>query len=80
MDLMGPSLESLFQKNQGKFSLKTVLMLIDQMITRVQYLHSRNILHRDIKPDNLCLGLYRDSTKLYVIDFGLSKRNIQKKD
>ena len=35
MDLMGPSLESLFNQTLRKFSLKTVLMLIDQMISRI---------------------------------------------
>ena len=35
MDLMGPSLESLFSQTLRKFSLKTVLMLIDQMIARI---------------------------------------------
>jgi hypothetical protein len=36
MDLMGPSLESLLSaETSKKFSLKTVLMLMDQMITRI---------------------------------------------
>ncbi len=35
MDLMGPSLESLFNQTLRKFSLKSVLMLIDQMIQRI---------------------------------------------
>ena len=43
------------------------------MITLIEYLHSRGILHRDLKPDNLCMGVGHNCHKLYLIDFGLSK-------
>lgn len=56
MDLLGPSLEQLKEKCSNKFSLKTVLMLADQMIRRVEYIHTRRIIHRDIKPDNFAIG------------------------
>ena len=57
MDALGPSLEELFRKCGRKFSLKTVLMLADQMIQRVEYIHSRLYLHRDIKPDDFLMGI-----------------------
>ncbi|KAL5212634.1 hypothetical protein ABZP36_023481 [Zizania latifolia] len=74
IDLLGPSLEDLFVYCGRRFSLKTVLMLADQMITRVEFIHSKGYLHRDIKPDNFLMGLGRKANQVYIIDFGLAKR------
>ncbi|XP_065021498.1 casein kinase 1-like protein 3 isoform X2 [Musa acuminata AAA Group] len=74
LDLLGPSLEGLFVYCSCKFSLKTVLMLADQMITRIEYVHSKGFLHRDIKPDYFLMGLGRKANQVYIIDFGLAKR------
>ena len=74
MELLGSNLDSLLKLCKGKFSLKTVLMLADQCISRVEYIHSRLFIHRDIKPENFVLGLYRKSHVVHIIDFGLSKR------
>ncbi|KAL3618222.1 Casein kinase 1-like protein 2 [Castilleja foliolosa] len=74
MDLLGPSLEDLFNFCSRKLSLKTVLMLADQMINRVEFIHSKSFLHRDIKPDNYLMGLGKRANQVYAIDFGLAKK------
>lgn len=77
MDLLGSSLEDLFVENGKKLSLKTVLQVGEQMIDRIEVLHEKNILHRDIKPDNFLMGTGKNSHILYIVDFGLSKKYIQ---
>jgi len=74
MDLLGPSLEDLFNYCSRHFTLKTILMLADQMIGRIEYVHNKNFIHRDIKPDNFLMGIGSHCNKLYIIDFGLAKK------
>ena len=74
MDLLGPSLEDLFNFCSRKFTMKTVLMVADQMIARVEYVHTKNFIHRDIKPDNFLMGIGGHCNKLFLIDFGLAKK------
>ena len=74
MDLLGPSLEDLFNYCKRKFTLLTSLMIIDQMISRIEFIHSRNFIHRDVKPDNFLIGRGNKKFQIYAIDFGLAKK------
>ena len=73
-ELLGKSLEDIFNANGKPFSLKTVCVLGIEMIKRIQYIHSKYYIHRDIKPDNFMIGRGVNEKKIYIIDFGLAKK------
>ena len=72
MQLLGSSLECIYEKHHRNFSIKTILMMAIQMIQRIAYLHSKNYIHRDLKPANFLIGK-NDPERIYLIDFGLSR-------
>jgi serine/threonine protein kinase len=74
MELLGKSLEDLFQDCKKTFSLKTVCFLAQQMLDRMEFIHNKHIIYRDIKPDNFVMGLNNKSDIVYILDFGVAKK------
>jgi len=75
IDLLGPNLEDLFDMCGRKFSIKTACMTAKQMITRIQSVHDKSLIYRDIKPDNFLIGVpgTKNANVIHLIDFGMAK-------
>ena len=76
--LLGPSLSSLLDKYLITFTIKDICLLSIQMIERLEFIHSKSYIHRDIKPQNFLMGI-KDPQMVYLIDFGLAKKFRSKK-
>ena len=74
MEFLGNDLDTLFKTQRHFFTLKTVLMLAEQLFTRVEYLHKMNYIHQDIKPENILVGSGKSKSTIYLADFGISKK------
>ena len=73
MQYMDKSLEDIFQLRKT-FSIKTTAMIGFQLIGVLHFIHDKNFIHRDVKPDNCVMGSDELNENLYLIDFGLAKK------
>jgi tRNA A-37 threonylcarbamoyl transferase component Bud32 len=66
--MSGGSLSEMIQK--GRFSLRDAALVIERIASALDHAHSRGVIHRDIKPDNV---LFDTSNNPYISDFGVAK-------
>ena len=71
--LLGKSLFDIFAENHKEMPKEDICLIGQQIIDRIQWVHSKYIVHRDIKPDNFLVGR-EDPNIIYLIDFGLSQQ------
>lgn len=74
IQLLGPSLEDLFDWCGRRFTIKTVAQVAKQMISRLQFVHENDLIYRDIKPDNFLVGNSNESNVIYMVDYGMIKQ------
>ena len=73
-ELLDKSLYVIFKNINNKNALLNDICLVAlQSLDRLEFIHSKNIVHRDIKPTNFCIGK-KNPNLLYIIDFGMSKK------
>ena len=60
-------------KQQGPLPLQTAVEIVNQVCAALEEAHRRNIIHRDIKPDNIIVNTAGSRTRVKVLDFGVAK-------
>ena len=71
--LLGESLYDLFIKNGKPCNLINTCVIAIQLLERLEWIHSKNIVYRDVKPENFLIGI-KDPNVIYVVDFGVCKK------
>lgn len=74
IERLGKSLETLLN-DFFNFSLKTVIMIGLQLLTILEKIHEKGVIHRDIKPGNILIS---ETEQLYLIDYGMAKKFTEK--
>ncbi|KAH8989624.1 kinase-like domain-containing protein [Lactarius hatsudake] len=80
MDLLGNSLDRLYRKSgKNMMDLRSACSFAIQLISRLEFMHSRGVLHRDVQLGNCVIGREPKHETIYMIDFGFAKRYLDSK-
>src|SRR5690349_10141973 len=79
-DIYGPSLADLLKYCKHKFSLKTTLIIADQLLERLEWIHSKNLVYNDIDPENFLVGLLKKADKIFVVDYGNCRKFVDEEE
>ena len=71
--LLDKSLHNIFIRYKKKCSIEDIYLIAMQLLDRLEWIHSKNIVYRDVKPENFLIGI-DDPNVIYVVDFGLCKK------
>ena len=72
--IKGGTLKRLIETKHS-FSENEACIIIEKLLSAIAYIHSKNVCHRDVKPENIMMNDYNDLTSLKLVDFGLSAQN-----
>ena len=72
-ELLDKSLNTIFIENNKKCNLIDICLIGIQLIDRLEWIHSKHIVYRDIKPENFLIGK-NDPNVIYIVDFGFCKK------
>jgi serine/threonine protein kinase len=75
MDLLGPSVEDLLNFCGRKFSLKTISMIMEQVLRGIEALHNHSLIHRDLKPDSKSRSTHRNLSLIFPNRFSIWSGN-----
>lgn len=76
MELLGLNIVSYIKLYSPEMISKINILI--QMLNAIEIIHNEGYVHRDIKPSNFVLGLKENKDKIYIVDFGLSKKHLDK--
>ena len=71
--LLDKTLHDIFIKSKKLCDIKNMCLIAIQLIERLEFIHSKNIVYRDVKPENFMIGI-KDPNVIYIVDFGLCKK------
>ncbi|KAL0269904.1 UNVERIFIED_CONTAM: hypothetical protein PYX00_007486 [Menopon gallinae] len=71
--LKGDMLEMILSSEKGRLSERITKFLITQILVALKHLHSKNIVHCDLKPENVLLSSDSDFPQVKLCDFGFAR-------